>query len=92
MGIKSQKPTSPGRRFQKYSTFQEITRKRPEKSLVRKLKKTGGTTGDALSFYIEKGKWIANHVAYNRIFMERAGYNRRKKTVSILGMKKESKF
>jgi len=42
MAIKSQKPTSPGRRFQTYSTFEEITRERPEKSLVRALKKTGG--------------------------------------------------
>ena len=56
------------------------------------LKTTGGTTGEPLSFYIEKGKWIANHMAYNRSFMERAGYNRRNKTISILGMKKESKY
>jgi len=42
MAIKSQKPTSPGRRFQTYSTFEEITREKPEKSLVRALKKTGG--------------------------------------------------
>ncbi|MFC1892290.1 50S ribosomal protein L2 [Thermodesulfobacteriota bacterium] len=42
MAIKSHKPTSPGRRFQEYSTFDEITRDRPEKSLVKALKKTGG--------------------------------------------------
>ena len=42
MTIKSYKPTSPGRRFQTYSTQEEITRKRPEKSLLRPLKKTGG--------------------------------------------------
>lgn len=42
MGIKSHRPTSPGRRFQTCSTFEEITRKRPEKSLLRPLKKTGG--------------------------------------------------
>jgi len=42
MAIKSTKPTSPGRRFQKYSTFEEITRSKPEKSLVKSLKKTGG--------------------------------------------------
>ena len=56
------------------------------------LKKTGGTTGIPLSFYIEKGRWLANHLAYNRIFMDRAGYNRRNKTVSILGVKKESRY
>lgn len=42
MAIKHFKPTSPGRRFQTVSTFEEITRSRPEKSLLRPLKKTGG--------------------------------------------------
>jgi len=42
MGIKKVKPTSPGRRFQEYSTFEEITRKKPEKSLLKRNKKTGG--------------------------------------------------
>jgi len=42
MAIKKLKPTSPGRRFRSYSTFEEITRITPEKSLVRRLKKTGG--------------------------------------------------
>ncbi|MEE9610893.1 MAG: 50S ribosomal protein L2, partial [Desulfatiglandales bacterium] len=42
MAIKSHKPTSPGRRFQTCSTFEEITRRKPEKSLLRPLKKTGG--------------------------------------------------
>ena len=42
MTIKKVKPTSPGRRFQGYSTFEEITRKSPEKSLLRRIQKTGG--------------------------------------------------
>ncbi|MGD9318770.1 MAG: 50S ribosomal protein L2 [Desulfobacteraceae bacterium] len=42
MAIKKHKPTSPGRRFQTSSTFDEITAKKPEKSLLRPLKKTGG--------------------------------------------------
>ncbi|SFN02713.1 50S ribosomal protein L2 [Thermodesulforhabdus norvegica] len=42
MGIRTVKPTSPGRRFQTYLTFEEITKKEPEKSLVKPLKKTGG--------------------------------------------------
>ncbi|MCJ7593232.1 MAG: 50S ribosomal protein L2 [Desulfobacterales bacterium] len=42
MAIKSYRPTSPGRRFQTYSTIDEITRKKPERSLLRPLKKTGG--------------------------------------------------
>ncbi len=42
MGIRKVKPTSPGRRFQTYLTFDEITKTKPEKSLVVPLKKTGG--------------------------------------------------
>ena len=42
MAIRKVKPTSPGRRFQSYDSFEEITQSRPEKSLVRSLKKTGG--------------------------------------------------
>jgi large subunit ribosomal protein L2 len=42
MAVKKSKPTSPGRRFQEYSDFQEITRKTPEKSLLKVLKKSGG--------------------------------------------------
>jgi len=42
MGIKSSKPTSPGRRFQTTSTFEDITPKKPEKSLLRPLNKKGG--------------------------------------------------
>lgn len=42
MGIRKVNPTSPGRRYQTYATFEEITRKEPEKSLVEPLKKSGG--------------------------------------------------
>jgi len=42
MGIKKYKPTTAGRRFMTGDTFEEITKKEPEKSLVEPLKKTGG--------------------------------------------------
>ncbi len=42
MAVNRVKPTSPGRRFQEYSTFEEITKTTPEKSLLRTIKKTGG--------------------------------------------------
>ena len=42
MGIKVYKPTSPGRRNSSVSDFAEITRKRPEKSLLEPIKRTGG--------------------------------------------------
>ncbi len=40
--IKKYKPTSPGRRFQSVSTFKEITKEKPEKSLTKALNKNGG--------------------------------------------------
>ncbi len=42
MGIKTNKPTSPGRRFQTGSSFEEITSGKPERSLLRSLRKKGG--------------------------------------------------
>lgn len=42
MAIKRYKPTSPGRRHMTVSTFEEITKKKPEKSLVVSLKKNSG--------------------------------------------------
>jgi len=42
MGVKEYKPTSPGRRFMSGLTFEEITKKKPEKALLAKVKKTGG--------------------------------------------------
>ena len=42
MALKSYRPTSPGRRFMTTADFSELTKKEPEKSLVRPIKKTGG--------------------------------------------------
>ena len=42
MATKKVKPTSPGRRFQGYSSFEEVTKTKPERQLLRVLKKTGG--------------------------------------------------
>ena len=42
MPTKVYKPTSPGRRGMSVSTFEEVTRTRPEKSLLRPLKKQAG--------------------------------------------------
>jgi large subunit ribosomal protein L2 len=42
MALKKVKPTSPGRRTQTYSTFEDITRTKPEKSLLAPLPKSGG--------------------------------------------------
>ncbi len=42
MAIRKRKPTSPGRRFQTSSDFSEITRSRPERTLLAPKSKTGG--------------------------------------------------
>src|SRR5207247_1171020 len=42
MALRKFKPTSPGRRFMPVSTFEEVTRSKPEKSLTEPVKKTGG--------------------------------------------------
>ena len=42
MAIKTYNPTSPARRSMTVSTFEEITKKTPEKSLVETLKEKAG--------------------------------------------------
>jgi large subunit ribosomal protein L2 len=42
MGVKEFRPTSAGRRFMSGLTYEEITETKPEKSLVTRVKKTGG--------------------------------------------------
>ncbi|MBI3763948.1 MAG: 50S ribosomal protein L2 [Chloroflexi bacterium] len=42
MAVKTYKPTSPGRRGMTGATFEEITKDRPERSLLAPLRKSGG--------------------------------------------------
>ena len=42
MAVKVYKPTSPGRRGMTSPTFDEITKSKPERRLIRSLRKTGG--------------------------------------------------
>jgi len=53
MVIKRVKPTSPGRRFQTYVSNDEITTSKPEKSLLKIIKKSGGRNA--------KGRVTARH-------------------------------
>jgi len=57
MGIKSYKPTTPGIRFKTAYTFEELTKVRPEKSLLESLRKSGGrnNTGRVTSRYLGGG-------------------------------------
>jgi large subunit ribosomal protein L2 len=54
MALKTYKPTSPGRRSQTGSTFEEITKAKPEKALVKSLKKTGGRNN--------RGRMTSRHI------------------------------
>jgi large subunit ribosomal protein L2 len=42
MGIRNLRPTTPGTRWMTVPTFEEITKSKPEKSLLEPLKKSGG--------------------------------------------------
>jgi len=42
MGIKSFKPITPGQRYKTVSTFDQVTKSEPEKSLTKGLRKSGG--------------------------------------------------
>ncbi len=67
--MRKYKPTSPGRRFGSVLDFSEITSKRPEKSLLEPLSKTGGRNN--------RGKMTARHIGggekrhYRRIDFKR---------------------
>jgi len=42
MGIKKYKPTTPSNRYRTVSTLEEITKNKPERSLIEIMKKSGG--------------------------------------------------
>jgi len=54
MALKQYKPTSPGRRYFTAPTFEEVTKKEPEKSLTRPIRRTGGRNS--------QGKLTMRHV------------------------------
>lgn len=61
MAVKKVNPTSPGRRFQIYSTFKEITRSTPEKSLLKALRKSGGRNANGRITSRHKGGGHKRH-------------------------------
>jgi large subunit ribosomal protein L2 len=64
MAVKRVKPTSPGRRFQSYSTFEEITKTEPERKLLRIIKKSGGRNANGRITSRRRG---GGHKRYYRI-------------------------
>lgn len=55
MAIKTYKPTSPSRRNMTSSTFEEITRTKPERSLLKSLKRKAGRNNDGRLSVRHKG-------------------------------------
>jgi large subunit ribosomal protein L2 len=64
MAVKKVKPTSPGRRFQNYAGFEDITKTSPERSLVRILKKSGGRNANGRITSRRRG---GGHKRYYRV-------------------------
>jgi len=56
MGLKVYRPTSPGRRGMSGSTFEEITKSKPEKSLLLPLKKRAGRNNQGRITVRHRGK------------------------------------
>jgi len=56
MGLKIYRPTSPGRRGMSGSTFEEITKSKPEKSLLLPLKKKSGRNNQGRITVRHRGK------------------------------------
>ncbi len=69
MGIKKFKPTSPARRQMTVSTFEEITKTKPEKSLVETIKKHSGRNNQGRITVRHKGG--GNRVKYRIIDFKR---------------------
>ena len=71
MGVRKYKPTSPGRRNMSVSTFEEITKKKPEKSRIAPLKKHAGRNN--------QGRITTRHRGGgNRRFYRRIDFKRNK--------------
>src|SRR6204780_5544884 len=69
MPVRKPKPTSPGMRFVSYPDFAEITKSKPEKSLVEGLKKSGGR--NALGRKTARHRGGVAKRAYRRIDFKR---------------------
>jgi len=61
MAIRQYKPTSPGRRFGSVSTFKEITKQEPEKSLTAPIKRTGGRNNTGRTTARHRGGGTKRH-------------------------------
>src|ERR671923_263954 len=71
MALRKYKPTSPGRRFRSVSTFEEVTKREPEKALLEPVRKKGGRNN--------QGRITTRH--------QGGGHKRRYRTIDFKRMK-----
>ncbi len=69
MGVKQYKPTTPSRRFGAVNDYSEITRSKPEKSLLEPIKKTGGRNHHGV--ITARGRGGGNKRMYRKIDFRR---------------------
>ena len=69
MAIRKPKPTSPGMRFVSYPDFAEVTKSKPEKTLIEGLKKSGGRNAHGRKTSRHRGGGAKR--AYRRIDFKR---------------------
>jgi large subunit ribosomal protein L2 len=81
MPVRKYRPTSPGRRFQSVATFEEVTKRAPEKSLLVPLRKTGGR--NALGRITCRHRGGGHRQMYRRIDFKRDKYNIPAKVAAI---------
>lgn len=81
MAVKKVKPTSPGRRFQEYANFEELTQKRPEKSLLTDLRKKGGRNANGRITCRHRGGGHKRH--YRKIDFKRDKFDIPAKVAAI---------
>ncbi len=81
MAIKTYKPTSPARRFYTTASYEEITKKEPEKSLLVEKKKHGGRNNNGRITVRHRGG--GNRVKYRIIDFKRNKDNIPAKVVGI---------
>ena len=73
MAVKKVKPTTPGRRSAKYDDFSDITKVKPEKSLITIKKKRGGRNAQGKITVRHRGggaKRYIRKIDYKRIYKE----------------------
>src|SRR3989304_3117039 len=81
MPVRKYRPTSPGRRFQSVATFEEVTKRTPEKSLLVPLRKTGGR--NALGRITCRHRGGGHRQMYRRIDFKRDKHNIPAKVAAI---------